>query len=335
LFESLFVAVDFLLIALFDFWMSLYIGTLIASAISLFGAMLALAIVILVILFSIWAYLKPKWESHVHIGAGVGSEGRKGVRLENVNTANNVIPSNTLFSNHEERAIKSNSTNTLATLAMITKQPKEVESESIGDVVNVGVEAMGSVMSDGSLGKKSVLRYQWYYNTIDTNKLIEESVTGSEEHYSHKVEGATDRELSVEIDWVGSRYYFVVVTNEVLAFRGPSNSVTTRVGSRDISVRAASIAEQPKSSRIEINRVGELRVEAEATGTISYQWYVSREEDMKDRVLISGGDRAEYSPIHSEAGEYYYQVVVTVMVRATGGEELRKDTESEVARVRV
>jgi hypothetical protein len=295
-----------------------------------------IVILVFAILFAIWAALRPAWESHVHVGSAIGSQGRQGIVIGNTKIANSAVQSNTMFSAADNVAEVVNSNNTSPTLAMIIEQPKSQPVENIGDKVVLDVQAQGTIMSDGTAGVDSQLSYQWYYNTIDSNDVL----TGEEEEFNgvktEVVEGATSPSLQLDVNWVGVRYYFVVVTNNVLQFKGSNPSITARVGNRDISVGPARVTEQPQDTSINVNTAGKLRVAGEASGTITYQWYVNTVKDTNEGVLLAGASGQEFAPVHTEAGVYYYYAVLTVSVDAIGSNEpIRKDTYSAIATVSV
>ncbi|MCL1945187.1 MAG: hypothetical protein FWF56_05230 [Firmicutes bacterium] len=303
-----------------------------ASAILLVVAIIliilvVIAIIVLAILFAIWGISKPKWKSVIHIGSAIGSDGRMEVHLDNVQVANSAVHYNTLFSQNDGGAFVENSSNTLPTMAMIIDQPTlENPVQNIGDVASMSVSGHGTTMADGSDGVNSFLTYQWFYNTIDKNEITDDTVI---------VEGANTDSFSIEVDWVGSRYYFATVTNNVLDFHGSFPTVTARVGSRDISLSPATIVKQPQDTTVTVNRAGTLTVKAESSASMSYQWYVSQNRDMEDRILLSGATDETYYPVHSIVGEYFYQVVVLTTVVATTGETIRAETSSAVVTVTV
>ncbi|MCL1944645.1 MAG: hypothetical protein FWF56_02405 [Firmicutes bacterium] len=290
------------------------------------AVIVAIAIVVLAILFAYWAGGRPKWESHVHLGSAIGSDGRKGITINNVDIANSAVHTNTLFSNNDKQATIINSSNTLPTKAMIIDQPQSQTIEGVGEMVDMKISGVGTIMGDGTKGVNSFLKYQWYYNTIDSNQVTDDTII---------IEGATSDRLRFEMDWIGSRYYFATITNQVLQFIGTNPTVTARVGNRDVSAKPAVIVQQPQDSTILINNAGKLSVQAEATGTMTYQWIVSKSQNMSDSIVLTGAVDTEYFPVHSLAGYYYYQVVIVTSVSASSGEAVRAETRSVVAKLTV
>ena len=298
--------------------------------------LIIIAVVVLTILFSIWAYQRPKWESIVYVGAAVGSKARKNINFTNVRTASTAVPTDTMFSEKDNQANKVDSHNTLPTMAMIVSQPEAEPVEYIGQEVTLSVEGKGTVMSDGRDGADSFLTYQWYYNEIDSNNILEDKELGTNGAKTVVVEGATEPTLKVRVDWVGSRYYFARVTNNVLEFKGTNPTVTARVGSKNISAKPAEIVRQPLDTTINVSTPGTLSVEARATGDMSYQWYVNDKASVDGGTLLAGATRTEFSPVHNVAGDYYYYAIVSVSVQVMGSSESKRaDTVSAIARVRV
>ncbi|MDR1138497.1 MAG: hypothetical protein LBK70_01325 [Clostridiales bacterium] len=320
-----------LLLAMNAIPLGLVVSLVVGALILVVMVIIAIAVVVLTILFSVWAFTRPKWESHVHVGSAIGSEGRSGIAMTNVHIANNVVPSNTLLTTNDSKANIKDSSNTLSTMPTIVEQPSTQPVESIGDKLSLSVIAYGTIMSDGKPGVDSVLTYQWYYNTIDSNDV--EHQDGRE---AVLIEGANNSTLDLIVDWVGARHYFVVVTNNIIEFRYTATTITARVGSRNISGESATITEQPQDITINVNSAGILKVSGQATGTIHYQWYVSTVKDTKDGILLVGADKPTFAPVHSEAGLYYYYAVLTVRSDVVGGfDSVYKDTYSAIATVSV
>ena len=314
------------------------VGLLATIVIVVAVVIIILAIVVFAVLFSIWGGQKPKWESVVSVGGAIGSLGRSGIKLTNVHTANQVIASDTMFSRDDKEAEIVDSHNTTPTLGMLTSQPEsQKSSQSIGDKVHLEVSGKGTIMSNGSKGADSVLEYQWYYNTIDSNNILDGTEHGLGGAKTVKVEGATDSTLDLNIDWVGSRYYFVKQVNHVLEFRGNINSVTARVGNRKTSLKPAEIIQQPEDIDI-IAGVADakLNVQAIASGDIDYQWYQNTEPSVEGAILLPGVDKSEFVPYQEHAGTYYYYAMVIVSLPISGTDEvLRSETISRFAKVDV
>ena len=327
---------------LFLGWGALYyaiasISLLASFAIYALALIVMVAVVVFAVLFAFWGAMKPKWESQVYVGAAIGSPGRKGITLRNVHVANSVIASDTLFSSNDKDASNQDSHNTTPTAAMIVAQPETTSVNTIGDTVKLGVRAKGTVMSDGSMGVDSVLSYQWYYNTIDSNQILDGNEEGFGGAKTVMLEGATDPSLDLTVDWVGSRYYFVKVTNNVIEFRGSNNSVTARVGNKKVSLKPAEITKQPEDLSINVGTADQkLSVEATASGDIDFQWWFNTIPSVEGAVILSGGTKSEFVPYQKQSGVYYYFAVVTVSVNIQGSTDtMRADTVSNFAKVEV
>ena len=301
-----------------------------------------IAIVVLSVLFSIWAATRPKWESVIYYGSAIGSEAKPNIKLNNVHVANASVATDTMFSDAEWLANKVDSHNTTPTLGMITKQPESPKIDTMGQHVTLSVEGTGTIMADGAKGVDSYLSYQWFYNDIDINYVLDGSESGFGGNVTHELEGETNSTLDLDVDWVGTRYYFVIQVNNVLGFRGMNRSVTARVGNKNISVEPAKIISQPKDTSTNVSTLGNISVIAEATGTLSYQWYIAESynngdvPDTSKATLLVGAVEADYRPIHNIAGDYYYFVVVTAsVVTGDGSGTVRNDTISDFAKVNV
>ena len=294
-----------------------------------------IAIVVFAVLFAWWGATKPKFESEVYVGGAIGSEGRGGIKLTNVHTANAVIASDTLFSKNDGAAEKVESHNTTPTMGMLMTQPDSPAVQHIGDKVHLEVTGRGTIMSDGTPGVDSVLEYQWYYNTVDSNSYLDGTESGTNGVKTVLVEGATSSSLDLTVDWYGSRYYFVKQTNHVIEFRGNVNSVTARVGNKKVSLKPAEITKQPSDLSVNVGTTDKsYSVEATATGDIDYQWYYNTTESTEGAILVSGANKSEYAPFQQTSGTYYYFVVVTVSVDVSGSADtLRVDTVSNFAKL--
>ena len=302
-----------------------------------FAIIIIIAILVFAVLFAFWGVQKPKWRSEVFVGSAIGSPGREGITLNNVHTANAVIASDTMFSKDDKAANKTNSHHTTPTRGMIISQPDTPKLDNIGDKATLSVSAKGTVMNDGSAGVDSVLEYQWYYNTIDSNNILLGDEPGMGGAKTVKVEGATEPTLDVTVEVSGSRYYFVQVTNHVIEFHGNVVSVTSKIGNKHVSAKPAEIIKQPEDLNINIGTADKtLSVVAQASGDITYQWYFNTSESTENAILLSGGNDSEFVPLQQQAGTYYYYVVVTTSVEVVGTDEtLRADTISNFAKVQV
>ena len=296
---------------------------------------LILVIVIFAVLFAFWGAMKPKWESQVFVGSAVGSSGRNGIKLNNVHTAIDVMVSDTMFSNHDDQAEITDSHNTTPTRGMIKSQPESPEVTNIDDKVHLEVTAQGTIMKDGTPGVDSVLEYQWYYNEIDSNNILDGTEPNMGGAVTTIVEGATSPTLDLDVKWVGSRYYFARIINHVLEFKGNTNSVTARVGNKKVSLKPAEIVKQPQDISTNVATMGKnLSVLATASGDIDYQWYYNTVESMDGATLLVGVNKSEFVPFIQNSGIYYYYVVVTVSLPVSGSDEtLRTDTVSRFAKV--
>ena len=311
------------------------IGLFTTVGLLIVAVIIIIAIVVFAVLFAFWGAQKPKWESVVSVGSAIGSEGRSGITLKNVHTASTAIASDTMFSKNDSQATISESHQTTPTMGMLKTQPESPDVQHIGDKVHLEVTGSGTIMSDGKPGVDSVLEYQWYYNTIDSNNILDGSEPNMGGVVTQKVEGATDPSLDLDVTWSGSRYYFVKQVNHVIEFRGNVNSVTARVGNKKVSLKPAQITQQPEDISINVGTADQtLSVVAEATGDLDYQWYFNTTDSVDGAILLSGGNKSEFVPFQQKSGTYYYFVVVTVSIEISGADEtMRADTVSDFAKV--
>ena len=149
------------------------------------------------------------------------------------------------------------------------------------------------------------ISYQWY--SQDTN-----SNSGGTE-----IEGATGYTYSPPTSSVGTKYYYVVLTNTV-TIGSESRTATVASDAAKVTVLALvnaatpSITEQPSDVTVNIGGSASLNVEASVSdsGTLSYQWYSNTANSNSGGTLISGATGTTYEASTASAGTVYYYVIV-------------------------
>lgn len=174
--------------------------------------------------------------------------------------------------------------------ATITTQPtsKTVRQYDSGKL-NVEAEGTGT------------LSYQWYSNTINNTRG------------STKISGATSSTYSAPTDTIGKKYYYCIVTNTngSKTYTTTSNVVKVVVEEESSSTKLPKITTQPTSRTVYVGDSAKLRIEAEATGTLSYKWYSNTTDSTNGGTKISNATNSSYWPPTSTIGSKYYYCIVT------------------------
>jgi flagellar basal body-associated protein FliL len=264
--------------------------------------LIVVAVVVLSMMFMYWGFSKPKWESHVHVGGAIGSEGRAGITIENVHTAVDVVSGEGVFSNMEHAGRVSDSKNYQPLKAMIIRQPEDVDTSVMGEKAVLRVEAEGHEVKEED-EKYTYLEYQWYYDEEDDNSKGKE------------IEGATKETLEITVDYIGKRYYYCVVSNVTVRTKWSSRTVTAYVGSKETRPPEPGITEQPRDASTIINLPAKLSVKGGVgVGTVYYQWFVNDVKSTEEGIAILGATESELRAVQRESGEYYYYVALTNMI---------------------
>lgn len=164
--------------------------------------------------------------------------------------------------------------------------------------------------------------YQWYRST-DAKGTTKSALKGE-----------TKPTLSLPTE-LGTYYYFCVVSAKN-AVDVTSNIVKVQMISKDVAY-TPEFVKQPQTIE---NYVGERAVfEAEATtvdkGTITYQWYRSQDgvANLETAEKIEGATGMTYEVEPTQAGVFYYFVVVTNTIQNQKGEDTTAVAISDVARL--
>lgn len=151
-----------------------------------------------------------------------------------------------------------------------------------------------------------VLSYQWYDNTSNSNE-------GGE-----RITGATTAGFSPPTNSVGTRYYYVVVTNsrEVSGNREASirSNVATVVVNPIIDALPPIIHTQPQNRAVLINTPSVFLAVAATSpdnGNLSFQWFRNMENSTVGGEAIEGEITAGIVVPTAEIGMFYYYIEVT------------------------
>ncbi|MCL2639064.1 MAG: chitobiase/beta-hexosaminidase C-terminal domain-containing protein [Oscillospiraceae bacterium] len=185
----------------------------------------------------------------------------------------------------------------------------------------VGQNTWRELFVEAETSDNGTLTYQWFSNDTASN-------TGGA-----AIDGATRANLTVPTEELGTKHYYVVITNTI-----PNNgdggtktaSVTSAVAtitvSEVINAEEPVITVQPQNATINAGTAHSLSVTATSpdSGTLTYQWYSSKVADLEeienedDVAEIDGATSATYSPPTNTTGTYYYFVLVTNEITDNG-----------------
>jgi hypothetical protein len=153
------------------------------------------------------------------------------------------------------------------------------------------------------------LSYQWYVNTNNTN------IGGT------AIAGATSDSYMPSTDAVGTKYYYVKVTNTnddenitgLHVVAKVSNPATIRV-IPTVDAQTPNITAHPQSAVYIIDATATaLSITANVTdgGTLSYQWYSNTDNTDTGGTAIANATSDSYMPSTATLGTVYYYVQVT------------------------
>ncbi len=188
--------------------------------------------------------------------------------------------------------------------ALVNAATPSIGTQPADTTIEVGGTATLSVAASVSDG--GVLSYQWYSNSSN-------STSGGT-----FVSGARSASYNVPTATVGTRYYFVVVTNTNMSASGTKVSgVISGIAQVTVNtlVNAAtpSIDTQPADETVNVGETATLSVAASVSdgGVLSYQWYSNGSNSTSGGTLVNGATSASYNAPTATAGTRYYYVVVT------------------------
>jgi gliding motility-associated-like protein len=156
--------------------------------------------------------------------------------------------------------------------------------------------AIPSSLDITATGGNGIFSYQWYSNSLNSN-------TGGV-----LIPGATASSYVPTTNTIGTRYYYVIVTQNGT----PGCSVNSATAA--IVVISSPTITQPTSSTVCIGgtpAVLSITVSG-ATGTPLYEWYSNSINSTSGGTAISGATGATFSPPNSVLGTIYYYCIVTL-----------------------
>lgn len=202
------------------------------------------------------------------------------------------------------------------TASVSVKALPAIKTQPSGTTVYAGETATLTVEATGS----GTLTYQWYSNTKNS------SSGGS------KISGATSSTYTVQIKAAGTTYCYCVATNTDSSITGTSTASVTSstaavtVKSKDVS--APTITKKPVSLTVVPGDEATLSIEANGSGTLSYQWYSNSKNSTTGAAAISGATGKSYTVIPTAAGTTYYYCVVTNTDSTMPGNQAASATSS-------
>jgi gliding motility-associated-like protein len=172
--------------------------------------------------------------------------------------------------------------------------PLQVQSQSaLSQIICLNTSTnIDFVVSGGS----NAVSYQWYSNSVNSN------VGGA------LIQGANSSNYLVPgTGSIGSRYYYVVVTDNTCAteLRSSVFSITT--------LSVVSISVQPLASQVICNNTSALLsvVATGGSGPLTYQWYSNTINSVIGGSIINGATGASYTvPATILSGDRFFYVVI-------------------------
>tara|TARA_Y100000034_G_scaffold32291_1_gene39559 strand:+ start:126988 stop:133959 length:6972 start_codon:yes stop_codon:yes gene_type:complete len=144
-------------------------------------------------------------------------------------------------------------------------------------------------------GTASGYTYQWYSNNTNNN-------TGG-----GIIAGATNPSYTPATNFVGTRYYYVEITQPESGCRSVSNVSTVSV------TELPTLTTQPTSSEVCQNAAPTTLSVAYTggTGTPSYQWFSNTSNSTVGGTPIPGATSANYDPLSNTVGTTYYYATIS------------------------
>jgi len=227
-----------------------------------------------------------------------------------------VVVTNTISNNGDggnKIAVRSSNAVTLTVSAQVVAQQPNITGQPIGGTV--AFNGSHSLTVTASSPDSGILTYQWYSNTSASN------TSGT------IISGATFATYNPPTGTVGSRYYYVVVTNTIsnngdegtkTATRS-SNAITLTV-SIQVTAQQPNITHQPTGGTVIFGGSHTLSITANShdSGNLTYQWYSNTSASNVGGIIISGATSASYHPPTTTAGTFYYFIQVTNTISDNG-----------------
>jgi gliding motility-associated-like protein len=144
-------------------------------------------------------------------------------------------------------------------------------------------------------GTTSIINYQWYLNTSNSNSG------------GNPINSTNTSIYTPKTNTVGTFYYYAIVTQPESGC-----SVTSNVSILKIN-EAPAFTTQPSSSEICLNGSATLLEVAYAngTGTPTYQWFSNTTNSSAGATEITGATNSNYDPATNTVGKVFYFVVIS------------------------
>jgi hypothetical protein len=201
-----------------------------------------------------------------------------------------------------------------------------ISSHPTGITVTINTNVTLSVTA--SAPDNGTLTYQWYENT-ENNANSGVPVTN-----------AINEAYSPSTAAIGTKYYYVIVTNTITNLGGES-TVTATSTVAGVTVNALVNAETPSVTGpqdVTANAGDNVTLSVDATvsdgGNLTYQWFNNNANTNSGGTLINGATNSSYTPATTTAGTVYYYVEVTNTNNAATGEKTAMAT-SRAAQVTI
>lgn len=202
-----------------------------------------------------------------------------------------------------------------------TNQKPVITKNPTGETVEVGGTAQFVARADGATS------FVWRIVSADTTNTVTAAEAPS--YFGVTVSGQDTERLTLSnipksmngwaieckfTNAAGSSY----TTGAILTVTGGTGSSGNSGGSNNsggsgssnttnTDLKAPTISSQPKGAQISSGEKTTLSVTASApaTGTLTYQWYISDTTSMSDIKAIDGANSASYTPTQTEGTKYY------------------------------
>ncbi len=200
-----------------------------------------------------------------------------------------------------------------------TNQKPVITKNPTGETVEVGGTAQFVARADGATS------FVWRIVSADTTNTVTAAEASS--YFGVTVSGQDTERLTLSnipksmngwaieckfTNAAGSSF----TTGAILTVTGGSSNSgnnsssgnnTTNNNTTNTDLKAPTISTQPKGAQLSAGEKTTLSVTAAApaTGTLTYQWYISDTSSMSDIKAIDGANSASYTPTQTEGTKYY------------------------------
>lgn len=203
-----------------------------------------------------------------------------------------------------------------------TNQKPVITKNPTGETVEVGGTAQFVARAEGATS------FVWRIVSADTTNTVTANEAGA--YFGVTVSGQDTERLTLSnipksmngwaieckfTNAAGSSY----TTGAILTVTGGTSNSGNNSGSNNsgnnntnnnttnTDLKAPTISSQPKGAQLSSGEKTTLSVTASApaTGTLTYQWYISDTTSMSDIKAIDGANSASYTPTQTEGTKYY------------------------------